>query len=123
MQQDILCVLLSHILFSRQAWDFTLDACLSQLPAIAKKQAEFQYSTFFAEQLTAFQVWLEYGAVNRSSPEQLPIVLQVSYFCTMLQTENSYLTFLSSYCSRNMLLQMNILVFIVICTMLCSMRF
>ncbi|XP_067942309.1 regulatory-associated protein of mTOR-like [Watersipora subatra] len=60
-----------------QAWDYTLDACLSQLPAIASKKAEFQYSTFFSEQLTAFQVWLEHLHVNSSSPDQLPIVLQV----------------------------------------------
>ncbi|KAG7269469.1 hypothetical protein CRUP_029182 [Coryphaenoides rupestris] len=32
---------------------------------------------FFAEQLTAFQVWLTMGVENRSPPEQLPIVLQL----------------------------------------------
>lgn len=37
-----------------------------------------QHSPFFAEQLTAFQVWLTMGVENRSPPEQLPIVLQVS---------------------------------------------
>ncbi|EDL34714.1 RIKEN cDNA 4932417H02, isoform CRA_b, partial [Mus musculus] len=35
------------------------------------------HSPFFAEQLTAFQVWLTMGVENRSPPEQLPIVLQV----------------------------------------------
>lgn len=39
-----------------------------------------QHSPFFAEQLTAFQVWLTMGVENRSPPEQLPIVLQVSHF-------------------------------------------
>ncbi|KAG9350388.1 hypothetical protein JZ751_026747, partial [Albula glossodonta] len=34
------------------------------------------HSPFFAEQLTAFQVWLTMGVENRNPPEQLPIVLQ-----------------------------------------------
>jgi len=37
-----------------------------------------QHSPFFAEQLTAFQVWLTMGVENRNPPEQLPIVLQVT---------------------------------------------
>ncbi|XP_074648053.1 regulatory-associated protein of mTOR-like isoform X2 [Tubulanus polymorphus] len=60
-----------------QAWDLTLDLCLSQLPAILDEGATFRHSPFFAEQLTAFQVWLSYGSEARSPPEQLPIVLQV----------------------------------------------
>ncbi|KAF7236887.1 Regulatory-associated protein of mTOR, partial [Varanus komodoensis] len=36
-----------------------------------------KHSPFFAEQLTAFQVWLTMGVENRNPPEQLPIVLQV----------------------------------------------
>ena len=39
-----------------QAWDHTLDLCLSQLPAILKDGATYVQSSFFAEQLTAFQV-------------------------------------------------------------------
>ncbi|EPY88236.1 raptor [Camelus ferus] len=35
-----------------------------------------RHSPFFAEQLTAFQVWLTMGVENRNPPEQLPIVLQ-----------------------------------------------
>jgi len=62
-----------------QAWDLAADVCLSQLPALLKNPAhEFKQSSFFTEQLTAFEVWLEYG--NHSvpkPPEQLPIVLQV----------------------------------------------
>ncbi|OWA52977.1 Regulatory-associated protein of mTOR [Hypsibius exemplaris] len=58
------------------AWDFTLDACLCQLPAVLEG-ADYVYSTFFTEQLTAFQVWLTYGSEERMPPEQLPIVLQV----------------------------------------------
>jgi len=36
-----------------------------------------QHSTFFTEQLTAFEVWLEFGTEEKKPPEQLPIVLQV----------------------------------------------
>lgn len=38
---------------------------------------EFQPSPFFAEQLCAFELWLEAGSQRRRPPEQLPIVLQV----------------------------------------------
>lgn len=60
-----------------QAWDLALDLCLSQLSQILADGRSFQHSPFFAEQLTAFQVWLNYGSEKRSPPEQLPIVLQV----------------------------------------------
>lgn len=62
-----------------QAWDLTLDICLTQLPdLIDDPSAEFkQHSPFFSEQLTAFEVWLEFGTENKKAPEQLPIVLQV----------------------------------------------
>lgn len=67
------------------AWDLAADMCLSQLPAlIAAEEAkpgsaslEYKHSTFFAEQLTAFEVWLGKGYVTKKPPEQLPIVLQV----------------------------------------------
>ena len=38
---------------------------------------EFHPCTFFTEQLTAFEVWLENAPDDKRSPEQLPIVLQV----------------------------------------------
>ncbi|KAL0143777.1 WD repeat-containing protein mip1 [Mucor lusitanicus] len=65
-----------------QAWDLAVDMCLFQLPALKAAEAggpphEYQSSTFFSEQLTAFEVWLSEGAVNPKIPEQLPIVLQV----------------------------------------------
>lgn len=63
----------------RQAWDLALDLCLSQLSQILADGRSFQHSPFFAEQLTAFQVWLNYGSEKRSPPEQLPIVLQVRW--------------------------------------------
>ncbi|XP_045213850.2 regulatory-associated protein of mTOR-like isoform X2 [Mercenaria mercenaria] len=61
-----------------QAWDLALDLCLRQLPKLLEDDsAVFQHSPFFTEQLTAFDVWLKYGAESRAPPEQLPIVLQV----------------------------------------------
>jgi len=61
-----------------QAWDLAADICLSQLPAMLEDpSAEFKHNPFFAEQLTAFEVWLEFGSEDKKPPEQLPIVLQV----------------------------------------------
>nr|XP_006824701.1 PREDICTED: regulatory-associated protein of mTOR [Saccoglossus kowalevskii] len=59
-----------------QAWDLAVDHCLSQL-STTSTQADYKHSPFFAEQLTAFQVWLTLGDEKRNPPEQLPIVLQV----------------------------------------------
>ena len=42
-------------------------------------QREYQPSPFFAEQLTAFELWLEHGGPDKKPPEQLPIVLQVGW--------------------------------------------
>eukprot|EP00762_Andalucia_godoyi_P006330 ANDGO_05832.mRNA.1 Regulatory-associated protein of TOR 2 len=69
-----------------QSWDLALDICLSQMPLL--NPAAYTNSSFFADQLTAFEVWLdnaEKGCMFRTSeaparefePEQLPIVLQV----------------------------------------------
>ena len=60
-----------------KAWDLAVDMSLSQLPDILEQGATYQASSFFEEQLTAFDVWLKYGSETRSPPEQLPIVLQV----------------------------------------------
>ncbi|MED6233300.1 hypothetical protein AMECASPLE_024428, partial [Ameca splendens] len=70
-------VCVSVLLPCRWAWDFAVDICLSQLPTIIEEGTTFRNSPFFAEQLTAFQVWLTMGVENRNPPEQLPIVLQV----------------------------------------------
>nr|XP_039265005.1 regulatory-associated protein of mTOR-like [Styela clava] len=61
------------------AWDHAVDICLSQLPAMLEEASnyQFQHSPFFAQHLTAFQVWLRLGVEEREPPEQLPIVLQV----------------------------------------------
>ncbi|KAJ3050506.1 hypothetical protein HK097_008544 [Rhizophlyctis rosea] len=65
-----------------QAWDLAADMCLSQLPALLAAEegglpVDYRHSTFFAEQLTAFEVWLATGPISQKPPEQLPIVLQV----------------------------------------------
>ncbi|KAL8864667.1 MAG: hypothetical protein Q9174_007267, partial [Haloplaca sp. 1 TL-2023] len=65
-----------------QAWDLTIEAVLTQLPAMmAEKEGgppyEYRHSDFFTEQLTAFEVYLTQGAPNQEPPSQLPIVLQV----------------------------------------------
>ena len=65
---------------SLQAWDLAAEMCLLQLPALLggePDQAEFRPSPFFAEQLTAFELWLAHGSALKQPPEQLPIVLQV----------------------------------------------
>ena len=108
------------------SWDLAVDQCLAQLPTLLEKEraetvaanggppvpphlaaVEYRHSTFFYEQLQAFEVWLSQGGVSRTGrrrrvnalttaseqveesdedenaepvrdpPEQLPIVLQV----------------------------------------------
>ncbi|CCJ28421.1 unnamed protein product [Pneumocystis jirovecii] len=64
------------------SWDLAVDACLAQLPQLLEAENggpayEYKHSSFFREQLTAFEVWLEQGSVFKKAPDQLPIVLQV----------------------------------------------
>jgi regulator-associated protein of mTOR len=66
------------------AWDLAAEMCLLQLPKLlADPNAEFTPSSFFSEQLTAFELWLAHGSADKKPPEQLPIVLQV---CLVLCT-------------------------------------
>ncbi|KGO78234.1 Armadillo-like helical [Penicillium italicum] len=65
-----------------KSWDLAVEMVLSQLPALidqeeGRRQYEYQHSTFFAEQLTAFEVYLSSGPTEKNPPDQLPIVLQV----------------------------------------------
>lgn len=65
-----------------KTWDFALEMILAQLPSLIQqtkdnKELEYQHSEFFAHQLSAFEVYLGQGAMERQVPEQLPIVLQV----------------------------------------------
>ncbi|KAL2315196.1 Target of rapamycin complex 1 subunit mip1 [Schizosaccharomyces pombe] len=64
------------------SWDLAIDNCLSQLPDMLDAESkgiayEYKHSTFFSEQLTAFEVWLSQGLISRKPPDQLPLVLQV----------------------------------------------
>ncbi|ORY31404.1 raptor N-terminal caspase like domain-domain-containing protein [Naematelia encephala] len=86
------------------SWDLAVDACLAQLPDLLDQQeaqapgqtqivsiSTYRPSTFFAQHLQAFEVWLQYGGsvtnslavrskrpvAHRPPPQQLPIVLQV----------------------------------------------
>ncbi|KAB8356410.1 hypothetical protein FH972_023993 [Carpinus fangiana] len=64
------------------SWDLAIESVLNQLPNLIRAERkeidyEYKHSEFFAEQLTAFQVYLDHGAADKKEPEQLPIVLQV----------------------------------------------
>ena len=85
------------------AWDMAVENCLLQIPDLIEAERRmaasqgasfgtnssqqqdpsqqaypnFTPSSFFSEQLTAFEVWLERGDNSKDPPEQLPIVLQV----------------------------------------------
>lgn len=66
-----------------ESWDLAVDLALAQLPMLEKKEEEgieyeYQSSTFFTEQLTAFEIYLMRGDAHlKKPPEQLPVVLQV----------------------------------------------
>jgi regulatory associated protein of mTOR len=68
-----------------QSWDLAVEMALAQLPALELKEQgdpdyvdyEYTNSTFFTEQLSAFEVYLTQGAVTHKPPDQLPVVLQV----------------------------------------------
>lgn len=65
------------------SWDLAVELVLIQLKDLRKNENrservyEYQHSDFFAQQLTAFSLYLDDGAPQRKEPEQLPIVLQV----------------------------------------------
>lgn len=62
-----------------RAWDMVVDLCLSQIVDVLEERATFKTSTFFAEQLTAFEVWLDSNKNHSQTPDHqlLPIILQV----------------------------------------------
>ncbi|CAJ1009123.1 putative Raptor N-terminal CASPase like domain containing protein [Leishmania naiffi] len=69
-----------------ELWEYMVDKCVSQLPRLLAATdgvpAAYEPSTFFDDQLTAFEVWVESGDMAEV-PEQLPCVLlaltQVQY--------------------------------------------
>lgn len=62
-----------------EAWDLAADHCLSQLPSLLDQSSKLEYklSSFFSDQLSAFEVWIKKGGSSSNPPLQLPIVLQV----------------------------------------------
>lgn len=50
---------------------------LSQIAPTTPQQQQQQFTGFFEQNLTAFELWLKYVSNIRNPPEQLPIVLQV----------------------------------------------
>ena len=72
--------MLQHAMW--QAWDFAVDISLSQLPNILERSAQYNASSFFEEQLTAFEVWLKYGGEKRPPPEQVLANNQILSRCT-----------------------------------------
>ena len=73
--------MLQHAMW--QAWDFAVDISLSQLPNILERSAQYNASSFFEEQLTAFEVWLKYGGEKRPPPEQVYTNNQILHRCIM----------------------------------------
>ncbi|KAI9760328.1 MAG: adenylosuccinase ade13 [Chaenotheca gracillima] len=65
-----------------QSWDLAVEMVLAQLPQLLEAQNgkilyEYRHSSFFTEQLTAFEVYLDRDATSQKAPEQLPVLLQV----------------------------------------------
>ena len=61
------------------AWDVCVDVTMAQLERYELKHdaAVFTPSAFFSQQLTAFEVYLDYAAETDPPPLQLPVLLQV----------------------------------------------
>ena len=66
-----------------KAWDLAAEFCMCELDKYIRAgstpaaEAAWERSTFYTEQLTAFQVWLQFGTALKPPPIQLPVVLQV----------------------------------------------
>jgi regulator-associated protein of mTOR len=93
----IMLIVLTFIFFeistkNRQSWDLAVDSCLSQLKRMLEDpnydykvstisfssfsflnvmDSLLQWSTFFADQLTAFEVWLEFGSESKKVSNRL----------------------------------------------------
>jgi len=73
------------------SWDLAVEKCLLELVKLSRKKTEalnaveivrptnppMVNANFFAENLTAFSVWLELGSFSSPPPMRLPVILQV----------------------------------------------
>jgi len=65
-----------------QSWNLAVEMALPQLSALNRAADggpayEYNHSRFFTDQLTAFDIYLSQGTIDRKPPDRLPIVLQV----------------------------------------------
>eukprot|EP01062_Namystynia_karyoxenos_P035677 TRINITY_DN26081_c0_g1_i1.p1 TRINITY_DN26081_c0_g1~~TRINITY_DN26081_c0_g1_i1.p1 ORF type:complete len:1456 (+),score=459.88 TRINITY_DN26081_c0_g1_i1:77-4369(+) len=60
-----------------EAWELALERVLAQLPALTSS-ADYVYkpSSFFTEQLTAFEIWVDFGSKDKGAPDELPCIIQ-----------------------------------------------
>jgi regulator-associated protein of mTOR len=59
-----------------QAWDVAMESILAQLPDMANDQHyRYKPASFFVDQLTSFEIWIEYGTEGEP-PHQLPCIIQ-----------------------------------------------
>ena len=65
-----------------EVWELSLESVLSQLPKMLNDDLTvnpsytYKPSSFFADQLTAFEVWVEFGSKSSPTPDQLPCIIQ-----------------------------------------------
>lgn len=60
------------------SWDAAVNQCLLQVTTLSPDSDGLLFSDFFEQQLTAFELWLDYQRDDvENPPDQLPILLQV----------------------------------------------
>ncbi|KAJ9436018.1 Regulatory-associated protein of TOR 1 [Diplonema papillatum] len=65
-----------------ESWELALEFILSQLPSMLNEDFSvnpsyvYKPSPFFNEQLTAFELWVEFAGTSTKTPDQLPCIIQ-----------------------------------------------
>eukprot|EP01063_Lacrimia_lanifica_P010634 TRINITY_DN17372_c3_g1_i1.p1 TRINITY_DN17372_c3_g1~~TRINITY_DN17372_c3_g1_i1.p1 ORF type:complete len:1289 (+),score=471.02 TRINITY_DN17372_c3_g1_i1:116-3982(+) len=65
-----------------ETWELALEGIISQLPKMLNADMTvnpnytYRPSSFFSEQLTAFEIWVEFGCKSSPTPDQLPCIIQ-----------------------------------------------